>query len=157
VTITGDATATLTPTELTGSWSEDIGFGKEIAVIAKYCVTVSGGARECKEASATAVTATAFTVATRALAPLMGTCAVPTPYEGEWRTETKCAPGTWVPAPKPADLLCVQADLSYPEFPAGNRPPNQIKTVNQWYLGIDDNWYRKPALSDPDSRIPTCN
>ncbi len=157
VTITGDATATLTPTELTDSWSEDIGFGKEIAVIAKYCVTVSGGARECKEASATAVTATAFTVATRALAPLMGTCAVPTPYEGEWRTETKCAPGTWVPAPKPADLLCVQADLSYPEFPAGNRPPNQIKTVNQWYLGIDDNWYRKPALSDPDSRIPTCN
>ncbi len=155
VTISGSVSETQSPTGLTGSLTRDIGFGHTVTVTARYCVG-SGAGQECREAAATTSTATVFSVATQALQPLAGTCAVPTPYEGEWRTENTCAPGTWVVAPSPADLLCVQTGLSYPELPAGNPAPPPYKMVNQWYLGKDHNWYRKPVLASPDPKIPTC-
>jgi hypothetical protein len=155
VTITGTANDTPDASSLTGSWSRDVGYGATISVTARYCVG-TGATQECKEATAKGSTASVFVVATQALAPLTGTCAVPEPYEGEWRTDANCAPGSWVPAPNPASLLCVRAGATYPEFPAGNPAPAPFKMVNQWYLGIDDNWYRKPVLAGPDPSIPTC-
>lgn len=153
VKITGAVSETVTASVLTGSRTPDVGYNQAITVTARYCVG-QGAAQECRDASGTGKTATPFQVATQALAPLTGTCAAPEPYPGEWRTEADCAPGVWVTAPNPADLLCVKAAVEYLEVPSGN-PMAQPKMVNQWYLGIDHNWYRKPALSSPPSN-PTC-
>jgi hypothetical protein len=155
VQISGAVTDNPALSGLSGKWSRDVGYGATISATARYCVG-SGATQECKEATAKGSTATVFIIATQALAPLTGTCAVPEPYEGEWRTDANCAPGIWVPAPNPASLLCVQAGPSYPEFPAGNPAPAPFKMVNQWYLDKDRNWYRKPALDGPPSGIPTC-
>lgn len=155
VTISGAANDSPDASNLTGSWKRDVDYGATISAKARYCVG-SGATQECKEATATGSTATAFAVATQALAPLDGTCAVPERYEGEWRTVDNCAPGVWVTAPAPAELLCVQTGPSYPEFPAGNSAPAPFKMVNQWYLDKNRNWYRKPALSGPPDEIPTC-
>ena len=123
---------------------------------AKYCVG-TGATQACKYATASASTADLFTLAIRALAPLTGTCAVPDPYEGEWRTQATCSPGTWVPAPTSADLLCVRSGPSYPEFPVGNPASTPFKQVNVWYQDKQRNWYREPVFLDPDSKmIPTC-
>jgi len=135
-------------------WRGDVGYGTKVTATVRYCVA-AGPTPECKDATATGSTANLFTIATQALAPLTGTCAVPTPYEGEWRTQATCSPGPWVEAPKPADLLCVQAGPAYPEVPAGN-PATSPKTVNVWYQDKDRNWYRKPVFLNPDSNIPTC-
>ena len=134
-------------------WRNDVGYGTKVTATVRYCV--AGATPECKDATATGSTATLFTIATQALTPLTGTCAVPTPYEGEWRTQATCSPGTWVEAPNPADLLCTQAGPAYPEFPAGN-PVSSPKPVNVWYQDKDRNWYRKPVFLNPDSKIPTC-
>jgi hypothetical protein len=136
-------------------WREDVGYGTTVTATVQYCVG-AGSTQECKDATATGSTANLFTVATRALTPLTGTCAVPAPYEGEWRTQATCSPGTWVEAPKPADLLCVRTGPSYPEFPAGNPAPSPFNPVNVWYQDKDRNWYRQPVFLDPDSSIPTC-
>lgn len=138
-----------------GQWREDVGYGVKVTATVQYCVA-TGTTPECRDASGTGSTANLFTVATAALAPLTGTCAVPTPYEGEWRTQATCSPGTWVEAPTAADLLCVRTGPSYPEFPAGNPAPAPFKQVNLWYQDKDRNWYRTPVLVKPDSKIPTC-
>lgn len=136
-------------------WRTDVGYGATVTATVQYCVG-SGPARECKDATGTGSTADLFTVATQALAPLAGTCAVPDPYDGEWRTEATCAPGTWVPAPTAADLLCVRPGPSYPEFPAGNPAPSPFRSVNVWYQDKNRLWYRKPVFLSADSKIPTC-
>lgn len=136
-------------------WRKDVGYGATVTATVKYCVG-SGATQECKEATDTGSTATLFTLATQALTPLTGTCAVPTPYQGEWRTQATCSPGTWVEAPTPADLVCVQNGPSYPEFPAGHEAPIPFNQVNRWYQDKDRNWYRKPVFVNPDSKIPTC-
>lgn len=155
VTVSGAVSDSWDEDTLTGSWSKDIGYGKSVKITVKYCV--AGDRPECREASATAATATPFRLATRALAPLTGTCGVPTQYDGEWRTQSTCgADGTWVPAPTAIDVLCHAAGKPYPELPAGNPATPPYEQVNQWYRGVDDNWYRKPVFPDPDSTIPTC-
>lgn len=138
-----------------GSWRQDVKYGVTVTATAAYCVG-TGADRECREATARAATATLFTVATQALAPLTGTCAAPSPYPGEWRTEDTCAPGTWVPAPQAADLLCVRNGPAYPALPAGNPGPVPGGQVNDWYQDQNRLWYRKPVFVDPDSKIPTC-
>ncbi len=162
VQITGAVTENPASPELTGTWSGDIGHGKTVTVVARYCVEAGGegieavgGRGECKEARDTVTTATAFSVATVALEPLTGTCGLPSREGGEWRTEADCAPGTWVPAPAQVQLVCTATGPEYPGLPAGN-PGLPVPNVNQWYLGVNDNWYRKPALSGPDATIPTC-
>ena len=138
-----------------GSWSQDVGYGATVAATVTYCVG-AGAERECREATARGATATLFTVATRALAPLTGTCATPEPYAGQWRTEDTCAPGTWVPAPRAADLLCVTSGPAYPALPAGGPGPVPGDQLTAWYQDKDRLWYRKPVFLDPDSTIPTC-
>ena len=137
------------------SWSRDVGYGATVTATVAYCVG-TGADRDCREATARGATATLFTVATRALAPLTGTCATPSPYPGEWRTEDTCAPGTWVPAPRAADLLCVRTGPAYPALPAGGPGPVPGEQVTAWYQDKDRLWYRKPVFVNPDSKIPTC-
>lgn len=156
VQITGAATDSPAVSGLTGSWRRDLDYGSSITVTVRYCVATGGG-QDCRQASASGSTATAFVVATQSLAPLPGTCAADEPYPGEWRLEADCDPAHWVPAPAPASLLCVRSGPAYPEFPAGNPAPIPFKMLNQWYLATDGKWYRQPVLTNPDSKIPSCN
>lgn len=154
VAVTGAVTESWDADTLTDSRTWDIGYGASIKVTVTYCV--AGGQPECREASATATTATPFQLATQALAPLDGTCAVRVQYDGEWRTRTTCgADGTWVPASTRIGVLCQATGEPYPHYPAGNQTtPND--QLNQWYRDINDTWYRKPAFPEPDQKIPTC-
>ncbi|MFN8198840.1 MAG: fibronectin type III domain-containing protein [Nakamurella multipartita] len=156
VQITGSVTDSPAVSGLTGTWQRDLDYGSTITVTARYCVAAAGG-QDCRQTKASGSTATVFAVATQSLAPLPGTCAADEPYPGEWRLEADCDPAHWVPAPAPASLLCVRSGPAYPEFPTGNPAPTPFKMLNQWYLATDGKWFRQPILTNPDSKIPSCN
>ena len=156
VTITGAANDTPDASSLTGSWSRDVGYGATISVTARYCVG-TGATQECKEATAKGSTASVFVVATQALAPLTGTCAVPEPYEGEWRTDANCAPGSWVPAPNPAEPAVCAGRRDLPRVPGRQPGPRPVQDGESVVSGHRRQLVPEAGAGRPaDPSIPTC-
>ncbi len=132
------------------SWTGKIGFGKSVTVTARYCVG-DGPEPRCAEKSVTSpTTPKAFSVATVALPPLLGTCGLPDQYAGDWLAEQSCAGGAWVLAPEAVTVLCVTKGKGYPATPGATT------NDNRWYLATDTRWYRAAAFATAKN-VPTCD